>query len=305
MAADRSRRGRGGGHRHRAHPRGGRDEPARDLGSDHPAANAQDLTTATQFFTDLSDGGLPDFSFVRPGVGYSTEPPEDIGEGDAWVGQPVNAVAHSPYSNSTAIFVTYDEGGGFWDHVAPSAASGYGTRTPMIIISPYARRGVFHPQTTSVSILSFMQRLWGLPPLTPLNARQNDLMAAFNFGQAPLTAPDVPVAPADTLAFHGATILNDIGNPNPGSSLTINLLAETGGLTQDTTVNGPVSLSVTPPPGVAVPSGFPSSVTMTGGLATFAVKFAAAGYYRLAASGPAGSEGWVTVDVGVTPNTAP
>ena len=270
-----------------------------------PSADSQDLTTATQFFTDLSDGGLPDFSFVRPGVGYSTEPPEDIGEGDAWVGQLVNAVADSQYWNSTAIFVTYDEGGGFWDHVAPSAASGYGTRTPMIIISPYARQGVFHQQTTNVSILSFMQRLWALPPLTPLNARQNDLMDAFNFAQKPLPAPEVPVAPADTLAFHGATILNDIGNPSPGSSLTINLLAETGGLTQDTTVNGPASLTVTPPPGVSAPSGFPSSVTMTGGQATFTVKFGAAGYYRLAATGPGGSEGWVTVDVGVTPNTAP
>jgi phospholipase C len=51
----------------------------------------------------------------------------------------------------------------------------------MIIISPYARRGVFHQQTTNVSILSFMQRLWGMPALTALNARQNDLMGAFDF----------------------------------------------------------------------------------------------------------------------------
>jgi phospholipase C len=150
-----------------------------------------------------------------------------------------------------------------------------------------------------------MQRLWGLPPLTRLNARQNDLMGAFDFGQAPLPAPDVPVAPTDTLAFHGATILNDIGAPSPGSSLTINLLAETGGLTQDSTVSGPVSITVTPPPGVAAPPDFPDSVTMAGGQATFTVKFPTAGYYRLAATGPGGSQGWVTVDVGVTPDTAP
>ena len=121
-------------------------------------------------------------------MGYSTEPPEDIGEGDAWIGQLVNAVAHSKYWASTAIFVTYDESGGFWDHVAPAASTGYGARTPMIIISPYARRGVYHQQTTNVSILSFMQKLWGLPALTPLNARQNDLFSAFNFSQAPLAA---------------------------------------------------------------------------------------------------------------------
>jgi phospholipase C len=115
----------------------------------------------------------------------------------------------------------------------------------------------------------------------------------------------VPVAPTDTLAFHGATIRSDIGSPNPGSSLTINLLAETGGLTQDTAVSGPVSLTVTPPPGVAAPPNFPGSVTMTGGQATFTVKFATSGYYRLAATGPGGSEGRVTVDVGVNPDTAP
>ena len=128
-----------------------------------PSADTADLTTGDQFFTDLAAGNLPDFSFVRPGVGYSTEAPEDIGEGDAWIGQLVNAVAQSKYWDSTAIFVTYDEGGGFWDHVAPPYASGYGTRTPMIIISPYARKGVYHQQTTNVSILKFMQTLGACP----------------------------------------------------------------------------------------------------------------------------------------------
>ncbi|HLH84652.1 MAG TPA: alkaline phosphatase family protein [Trebonia sp.] len=271
-----------------------------------PPGDTAGLTDGGQFLTDLADGDLPDFSFIRPGVGYSTEPPEDIGEGDAWIGQLVNAVARSRYWDSTAIFVTYDEGGGFWDHVAPPAASGYGTRTPMIIISPYARKGVFHSQTTNVSILSFMQKLWGLPPLTALNARQNDLMAAFDFRQAPLAAPSVPVAPADTIGFHGSGgILTDIGTPSPGSSLTINLEAETGGLSLDSAVSGPVQLALTPPPGVPAPSSFPASATLVNGQADITVKFAAAGYYRIEARGPDGSVGWVTVDVGVNPNTAP
>jgi phospholipase C len=62
---------------------------------------------------------------------------------------------------------------------------------------------------------------------------------------------------------------------------------------------------VTPPPGVASPPGFPGSVSMTSGLASFSVKFPTAGYYRIAATGPGGSVGWVTVDVGVNPSTAP
>lgn len=151
-----------------------------------------------------------------------------------------------------------------------------------------------------------MQHLWGLAPLTPLNARQNDLMSAFNFRQSPLPPPDVPVAPADTIGFHGSGgILTDISAPSPGSSLTINLEAETGGLSLDPSVNGVVSPMVTPPSGTASPSDFPSSVALASGQATFTVKFPTAGYYRIAASGPGGSQGWVTVDVGVTPDTAP
>ena len=273
---------------------------------DQIVPNTAGITNADQFFSDLSGGALPDFSFVRPGVGYSTEAPEDIGEGDAWIGQLVNAVAQSKYWDSTAIFVTYDEGGGFWDHVAPSAASGYGTRTPMIIISPYARHGVFRQQTTNVSILSFMQRLWGMPALTTLNARQNNLMSAFDFRQSPQAAPSPPVAPADTIGFHGSGgILTDIGNPSPGSSTHITLMSETGGLSLDSAVNGSVALSVTPPSGVAAPSSFPTTATLVNGEATVTASFPVAGYYRIEAKGPNGSVGWVTVDVGVTPNTAP
>ena len=271
-----------------------------------PSGHAADLTTGSAFFSDLESGNLPEFSFVRPGVGYSTEPAEDIGEGDAWVGQLVNAVAHSSYWDSTAIFVTYDESGGFWDNMAPPAGTGYGARTPMIIISPYDRRGVFHQTTTNVSILSFMQKLWGLPTLTPLNAAQNDLFSAFDFGQKPLAAPTVPVAPADTIGFHGAGgILTDIGPASPGRSMTINLEAETGGLVADSSDNGTVSLTLTPPSGVSVPASFPSSVGLVDGQADIMVSFPAAGYYRIAAHGPGGSEGWVTVDVGVTPDTVP
>ena len=243
---------------------------------------------------------------MRPGVGYSTEPAEDIGEGDAWVGQLVNAVAHSSYWDSTVIFVTYDESGGFWDHVAPPVSTGYGARTPMIIISPYARRGVFGQQTTNVSILSFMQKLWDMPALTALNASQNNLFSAFDFSLAPQAPPSVPIAPADTIGFHAAGgILTDVGPASPGRTVKIYLEAETGGLVLDPAAGGVVDLTLTPPPGVAVPAQFPKTVTMTGGEAMISVSFPGAGYYRIFASGPSGTEGWVTVDVGVTPDTAP
>ncbi len=270
-----------------------------------PAGDAQDLTTGARFFSDLSSGTLPDFSFVRPGVGYSTEPPEDIAEGDAWVGQLVNAVAHSSYWVSTAIFVTYDESGGFWDHVGPQAGTGYGARTPMIIIGPYARRGVFSQQTTNVSILAFLQKLWSMPALTSLNASQNNLFSAFDFSQPPLAAPSVPVALTDTIGFHGAGgILTDLGPAHSGRPVTIDLAAETGGLVVDASAHGTVKLTLTPPAGVEVPS-FPASAALSNGQGTITVTFPGTGYYRITASGPDGSQGWLTVDVGVTPDTAP
>lgn len=91
-----------------------------------------------------------------------------------------------------------------------------------VLTAASSRPSVFHQQTTNVSILSFMQRLWGLAPLTPLNARQNDLMSAFDFQQHPLAAPSPPVAPADTIGFHGnGGILTDIRTPSVNSSLTM------------------------------------------------------------------------------------
>jgi hypothetical protein len=66
-----------------------------------------------------------------------------------------------------------------------------------------------------------------------------------------------------------------------------------------------VQLTLTPPSGVPVPSSFPASATLVNGQANITVKFSTAGYYRIEAQGPNGSIGWVTVGVGVTPNTAP
>ena len=104
-----------------------------------PAGHTGQLVDTASFITEAAEGTLPDFSFVRPGYGYSEESPEDTSLGDALLGQLVLAVMKGPDWPSTAIFVTYDEGGGFWDHVSPPQVdpAGYGTRTPMVVISPY------------------------------------------------------------------------------------------------------------------------------------------------------------------------
>ena len=262
-----------------------------------PRGHRADVTTASRFYTDLSRGHLPRFSFIRPGFGYSEEPREDISEGDAWLGQLVNAVGHSRYWRSTALFITYDEGGGFWDPVPPPVASGYGTRTPFVIVSPWARQGVFQQRLTNVSILSFMQHLWHMPPLTRLNAQQNDLAGAFDFRRRRLPRPHLPMAPSATIGFHGRNIASEVRAVLPDRWLRIYLDAETAGLSLSASMSGPLSLTVLPPKGVRLGAGFTKRTALVAGRAMIRVRFPAPGYYRIEASGPDASVGWTTVVV--------
>lgn len=271
-----------------------------------PPGHADDLTGTTRLFADLRSDRLPAFSFVRPGVGYSEEPPEDVGQGDTWLGQIVAALAASRAWSSTVLFVTYDEGGGFYDHVSPpvvAGSDGYGTRTPLVIVSPWARRGVFDARTTNLSVLAFVQHLWSLPPLDHLNAVQNDLAGAFDFRTRPLPPPRVPVAPRGTIGFYGRSVLNDVEATLPGRTLTVHLRANTPGLALDPAASGVVALSVVPPAGTTPPPAVPRAVRLVHGRATLRLRFARPGYYRLRATGPGGRLGWLTVDVGVNANT--
>ncbi len=130
-------------------------------------------------------------------------------------------------------------------------------------------------------------------------------MGAFDFGQAPLPAPKVPVALAATIGFHGASIFSDPAAPRRGRAVRIYLDAENSGLTFAPDVEGRVRLSVASPPGVAAPHGFPRSVSLANGQGSFTVTFRTDGYYRITATGPGHSVGWVTIDVGVRADTAP
>ena len=261
-----------------------------------PPGHDQDVHEMPAFLSDVQQGTLPDFSMVRPGIGYSGEPGEDVQPPDAWAGQLIQAIMRSPLWASTAIFLTWDEGGGFWDHMAPPVIDqyGYGTRTPAVVISPWARRGVLHQTTTNVSILSFMQSLWNMPPLNRVNAIQNNLRSAFDFGQQPLPPITLPVVPPDTLRMADPARSY---RANPGVPVEIDLQAMTPGVVQDP-ISGPISLTAASPQGAQAPS-MPATVDLAGGAATFSVTFPSAGYYRITASGPNGSLGWVTIGSGV------
>jgi phospholipase C len=90
-------------------------------------------------------------SWITPSQPNSEHPPASVREGQAWVTNLVNAVMKSPDWNSTAIFLSWDDWGGFYDHVVPPNVdgNGYGLRVPSIVISPYAKRGFIDHQTLS------------------------------------------------------------------------------------------------------------------------------------------------------------
>ena len=104
-----------------------------------------------QFYKDARDGNLPQVSWVIPSSNVSEHPPAGVREGMAYVTGLVNAVMEGPDWDTTAIFLSWDDWGGFYDHVAPPKVDeyGYGIRVPGIVISPYAKQGYIDHNTYS------------------------------------------------------------------------------------------------------------------------------------------------------------
>jgi phospholipase C len=94
---------------------------------------------------------LPSVSWIVPNKKNSEHPPASIADGQAWVTHVINAVMHSPNWKSSAIFVSWDDWGGFFDHVAPPQvdSAGYGIRVPSFLVSPYAKRHYIDHQVLS------------------------------------------------------------------------------------------------------------------------------------------------------------
>jgi phospholipase C len=153
-------------------------------------ATSTHLQDEAKFYSDLSTGKLPAVSFVKP-VGIDNDHPSyaALAEGEATTQKYIAAVCASKYWKSTAIIITYDENGGRWDHVNPPKIDqwGAGTRVPLIVMSPYAKpNAVDHTPYETVSILAFIEKLFGLSSLGTRDAAANPLSNAFNFQQAPL-----------------------------------------------------------------------------------------------------------------------
>lgn len=147
-------------------------------------ARAEHLKDKSKLFVDL-EGNFPQVAFFKP-VGSKNQHPgySSILEADREVKEVVEAIRNSVIWSSTAIIITYDEYGGFWDHVAPPEIDrwGPGTRIPAIIVSPFAKKGyVDHTIYDTTSILKLIENRFGLAPLTDRDAKANGLQAAFEF----------------------------------------------------------------------------------------------------------------------------
>jgi phospholipase C len=141
------------------------------------------------FFADVKTGKLPDVSFLKATGAHDEHPADSAPQwGEQWVMRILRAIGDSPVWGRTAIVITYDEGGGFWDHVAPPRvdAYGYGTRIPSFLIGPYARRGyVDHRIADTTSVLAMIEARFGLKPLQPRDAAAYNLLDGLDFTQAP------------------------------------------------------------------------------------------------------------------------
>ena len=180
----------------------------------HKDRQIQDVKRMDAFYAEAAAGRLPSVSWLVPNGRQSEHPPASIAAGQAFVTGVVDAVMRSPNWSSSAIFVTWDEWGGYYDHVPPPAvdSAGYGIRVPGLLISPYARRGYIDHQVLSFdAYLKFIEdaflggaridpRTDGRPDSRPAVREKaavlGNLASEFNFDQAPAPPFILPTHPS-------------------------------------------------------------------------------------------------------------
>ncbi len=141
----------------------------------------------SQFADDARNGRLPAVSWLVTGRA-SEHPPGSACMGENWTVAQLNAIMAGPDWNTTAVFITWDDFGGFYDHVPPPTVDsfGFGPRVPLLIISPYAKRGyISHTQYEFSSLLKFVESRYGLAPLTARDRVANTMLDSFDFTQTP------------------------------------------------------------------------------------------------------------------------
>ncbi len=156
-----------------------------------PDWSADVINPPSQFLTDIAGGNLASITWITPTYANSDHPGLNASGGPAWVASLVNAIGTSPFWSSTAVFIMWDDWGGWFDPVKPvfEDYDGLGFRVPLMIVSPYALKGnVTHRQYETASVLRFIEDNFGLPQMAKSDARAHDFAtdpAVFNFNQSP------------------------------------------------------------------------------------------------------------------------
>jgi len=180
---------------------------------------ARNVVPVAQFIADAQSGNLPSVSWIVTGA-ENEHPPYSTCLGENWTVRNLNALMRGPDWASTVVFLTWDDFGGFYDHVPPprSDSYGFGPRVPLVIISPYARPGyISHTQYEFSSVLKFIEERFGLPSLSGRDAVANDATDSLDFSQSPL--------PPLVLAEHACPVLSikrlSLGTAAVGSSSAV------------------------------------------------------------------------------------
>jgi phospholipase C len=153
----------------------------------------QHVLPVDDVISDIRADRLPPVTWIAPRYEVSEHPQYSFCEGENWSTRLIDAVMRSPMWEDTAIFVTWDDYGGFYDHVPPPQVDGFGfgIRVPLLVISPYAKKGVVdHHLGEFSSVLRFIEDNWGLSELTSRDADARNLVYDFDFDQRP-RPPDV------------------------------------------------------------------------------------------------------------------
>ena len=228
----------------------------------------QKVVPSAQLAIDAANGTLPSVSWVVTSDAYMEHPPRSMCNGENWSVQNLNALMQGPDWNSTAVFLTWDDMGGFYDHVPPPELDQYGLgpRVPLLIISPYARSGyISHTQYELSSFLKLVEERFGLAPLTMRDANANDMLDSFDFTQQPLSPLILNTrscSPASTTAHNFPT--QRVGKPSAVKTVTLTNFSLTTPITlQSAVISGNDFSKTTTCGGVIAPNGGSCTISVT------------------------------------------
>jgi len=192
----------------------------------HP--NLQGIYETTDFPAAIAKPNFPSVAWIMPETdALSEHPPYNITAGEQYVVNEINDIMQSQYWSSSAIILTWDDYGGWYDNASPPQVDqyGFGFRVPALIISPFAKRGVVDNTLTEfASTLKLIETVFHLPSLGTRDVKAEDLLEAFNFNQQPrrpLVLPGAFVPNQFPLTYPNGTKLGPLPLGKPGQPLTL------------------------------------------------------------------------------------